>query len=116
MFIFVIPWKVSARLEKIQRDFLWGGGALDKMPHLVNWKICCADKKEDGLGIRNLVALNKALLRKWSWRFAKEREPLWKQVIIDKFGLERGGWCLRVGRGGFGVGVWKAIRREWEDI
>nr|CAN84077.1 hypothetical protein VITISV_032319 [Vitis vinifera] len=39
-------------------------------------------------GIRNLVALNKALLGKWSWRFAKEMEPIWKQVIINKFGLE----------------------------
>ena len=79
------------------------------------WKICCADK-EGGLGIRSLVALNKALLGKWSWKFAKEWESLWKQVIFDKFGLEGGGWCSRVGRGGFGVGVWKAIRREWEGI
>ena len=67
------------------------------MPHLVNWKVCYVDK-EGGLGIRSLVALNKALLGKWSWRFAKEREPLWKKVIIDEFGLEEGGWCLRVGR------------------
>ena len=67
------------------------------MPHLVNWKVCYADK-EGGLGIRSLVALNKALLGKWSWRFAKEREPLWKKVIIDEFGLEEGGWCSRAGR------------------
>ena len=28
---------VVIRLEKIQRDFLWGGGALDKRLHLVSW-------------------------------------------------------------------------------
>ena len=78
---------MSARFEKLQKDFLWGSGALEKRPYLVNWKICCADK-EGGPRIRSLMALNKALLRKWSWRFAKEREPLWKQVIIDKFGLD----------------------------
>ena len=28
--LFVIPLKVCARLEKIQKDFLWGDGALEK--------------------------------------------------------------------------------------
>ena len=46
--LFVIPKKVCARLEKIQRDFLWGGGALEKKPHLVSWKVVCADKKKGG--------------------------------------------------------------------
>ena len=36
MSLLVIPRKVYARLEKIQRGFLWGGGALEKRPHLVN--------------------------------------------------------------------------------
>ncbi|WJZ87673.1 hypothetical protein VitviT2T_007039 [Vitis vinifera] len=31
---FVIPKRVCARLEKIQKDFLWGGGALENKPHL----------------------------------------------------------------------------------
>ena len=106
---------MRARLEKIQRDFLWDGGALEKKPHLVNWSLVCTNK-EGGLGIRRLVALNKALLGKWSWRFVVERESFWKHVIINKFGLEEGGWCLRVARGGYGVGVWKAIRKEWEGI
>ena len=30
-----IPRVVSLRLENIQRDFLWGGGALERKPHLV---------------------------------------------------------------------------------
>ena len=32
MSLFVIPRRVVARLEKIQRDFLWGGGALEQKP------------------------------------------------------------------------------------
>ncbi|KAL6345790.1 hypothetical protein AAG906_017542 [Vitis piasezkii] len=71
----------------------------------VNWNLVYADKKEGGLGIRNLVALNNALLRKWSSRFAEEREPLWKQIIIEKFGVEEKGWCSRRVRGGYSVGV-----------
>ena len=49
------------RLEKIQRDFLWGGGALVQKPHLVRWNLVCLDKKKDGLGVRNLALMNSAL-------------------------------------------------------
>ena len=44
MSLFVIPKRVVIRLEKIQRDFLWGGGALVNKPHLVNQSIVCLDK------------------------------------------------------------------------
>ncbi|RVX09132.1 hypothetical protein CK203_013752 [Vitis vinifera] len=59
-------WEVCVRLENIQRDFLWGGGALKKKPHLVNWSAVCIDMRQGGLGICSLVALNKALLGKWN--------------------------------------------------
>ena len=66
--------------------------------------------------MRNLALLNKALLCKWSWRFAVEREALWRQVICAKYGEEEGGWRSCVVRGSFGVGLWKAIRRVWDVI
>ena len=66
MSLYVILSKVSLRLEKIQRNFLWEGEAFEKMPHLVNWKIVRLGKKDGGLKIRNLSFLNKALLGKWN--------------------------------------------------
>ncbi|KAL6314052.1 hypothetical protein AAG906_011787 [Vitis piasezkii] len=33
-----------------------------------------------------------ALLCKWSWRFAVERESLWRLVISRKFGVQERGW------------------------
>ncbi|RVW90819.1 putative ribonuclease H protein [Vitis vinifera] len=104
------------RLEKIQRDFLWGGGALENKPHLVSWKVICAAKKNGGLGIRNLAIFNKALLGKWLWRFANENESLWKQIISSKYDLQNGGWCSKGVRDCYGVGVWKAIRNGWESF
>ena len=35
---------------------------------------------------------NLALLCKWSWHFAVEREALWRQVIYGKYGEEADGW------------------------
>ena len=66
MSLFVIPKRVAAKLEKIQRDFLWGGGELEKKPYLINWSIVCLEKLNGGLGFKSLHLFNKALLDKWS--------------------------------------------------
>ncbi|RVW89785.1 putative ribonuclease H protein [Vitis vinifera] len=94
---FPFAQKSKDAVEKIQRDFLWGGGALDQRPHLVRWNLVCLEKKKGGLGVRNLALMNKALLGKWNWRFATEREVLWKKVISHKYGVEEG--AFRVGNG-----------------
>ena len=49
MSLFRIPKRVKSRLEKIQRDFLWGGGNQDRKIHLVNWNPVCT---KGGLGIQ----------------------------------------------------------------
>ena len=67
---------------------------------------------EAALGIRSLSTLNRALLSKWIWRFAVEREVLWRQVISSKFGVEEGGWFSQGTREGIGVGLWKEIRKQ----
>ena len=70
MSLFYLLRKVGLRLEKIQRDFLWGGGALVQRPHLVRWNLVCLERKKGGSGVRNLALMNKAFLSKWNWRFA----------------------------------------------
>ncbi|RVW79796.1 hypothetical protein CK203_047617 [Vitis vinifera] len=72
MFVLTLPRTVRLRLEQIQRDFLQGGGALERKPHLA----------------------------------------LWNQVIRGKYGEEQGSWCSKEMRSGYGVGLWKAIRKE----
>ncbi|RVX12135.1 hypothetical protein CK203_010539 [Vitis vinifera] len=63
---FYILRTIMLRLEQIQRDFLWGGGAFEWKPHLV------------------------------SCHFAKDKEPFWKQVISKKYGEEGGWQALEV--------------------
>ena len=65
------------KVERIQRDFLWGGVALEKKIHLVNWKSVSSIWENGGLGIKILEMFNKALLSKWLWWFASEDKPLW---------------------------------------
>jgi hypothetical protein len=53
---------VAKRIEKIQRDFLWGGMGDEPKMHLVNWDQVCRPIRAGGLGIRNVLNFNKALL------------------------------------------------------
>ena len=78
MSLFVIPKRVAARLEKIQRDFLWGGGALVNKPHLLSYLVVCLEKVKRELSFRSLGTFNKALLGKWSWIFVTKRNHLSK--------------------------------------
>ncbi|RVW32845.1 putative ribonuclease H protein [Vitis vinifera] len=57
MSILQIPRGVRLMLERIQRDFLWGGGALDRRPRLVRWATVCLDKRKGGLGLRAFLRL-----------------------------------------------------------
>ena len=86
-----MPKEVRLRLEQIQRDFPWGGGALKRKSHLVKWAIVCSDKRKGDLGVRSPSTLNRAFLYKWGWCFVVERETLWKQIISRKFAEEEGG-------------------------
>ena len=66
MSLFSMPRQVMLRLENIQRDFLWNGGALVQKPHLVKWSTVCLEKRKGGLGVRNFSLMNLALLSKWN--------------------------------------------------
>jgi hypothetical protein len=111
--LFLIPASVANRIEKLFRDFLWGGLGDEFKYHLVNWSTVCSPVCEGGLGIRNLRTFNRALLGKWLWRYAQEREAWWRLVVEAKFGSVGGGWCSLAPVGPHGVGLWKNIRRGW---
>ncbi|RVW76031.1 hypothetical protein CK203_055324 [Vitis vinifera] len=73
-----------------------------------------------GFGIRKLTLVNKVLRDKWIWRFACDKEALWKQVLVAKYGQKDYGWRTKKAVGAFGMGVWKEILKEagwcWEKL
>jgi exonuclease III len=111
--LFPIPVGVAHRIEKIQRDFLWGGLGEDFKYHLVSWDRVCTPLYYGGLGIRRLLPYNQALLGKWLWRYAREKEALWRKIVELKYGGLWGGWCSNSVHGTYGKSLWKHIRKGW---
>jgi hypothetical protein len=114
MSLFPIPALVAKRIEKIQRDFLWGGMNDENKMHLVERDKVCSPLDEGGLGIRNIRRFNQALLGKWLWRFAHEEGAWWRSVLVAKYGVDWGGWRSGVISGPHGVGLWKYICLGWQ--
>lgn len=84
MSLFKMPAKITFRVERFQRDFLWEEG-LKKKDHLVGWKLVCPLKKEGGLGIDRIKERNMVLMDKWLWRFSTKRDSLWHSTISQKY-------------------------------
>ena len=87
----------------------------DVKHHLVGWDKVCVPKAKGGLGVQSLVLFNKTLLGKWLWRFGLEENNLWRRVLVEKFGVELGGWRTNHIRGAYGCGLWKGIMSGWDD-
>jgi hypothetical protein len=49
--VFPIPVSMVNRLEKLQRDFLWGGLNEETKVHLVKWAKICSPMQDGDLGI-----------------------------------------------------------------
>ncbi|KAB1210543.1 hypothetical protein CJ030_MR6G010839 [Morella rubra] len=63
--LFPLSSSVACRLEKLQRDFLWGSNENVHKFHLLKWDKVCCPIRNGGLAIRRLTTFNKALLGKW---------------------------------------------------
>jgi hypothetical protein len=64
MFLFPLPSGIAYNIEKLQRDFLWGGLGEEFQFLLVSWFKVCFPISKGALGVQNLLMINRALLGK----------------------------------------------------
>ncbi|XP_019465435.1 PREDICTED: uncharacterized protein LOC109363636 [Lupinus angustifolius] len=80
------PKKVLSKLTNLRMRFLWGNKIGSKGIAWVSWLEVCKPKSLGGLGVRDLVRFNEALLGKWRWCRIQDKEALWVKVINSKYG------------------------------
>ncbi|GKV48453.1 hypothetical protein SLEP1_g55266 [Rubroshorea leprosula] len=110
MSAYKIPKGILFSLDKIRRNFLWGGMGERKKISWVNWERVCRSKENGGLGVKDLRKFNIALLGKWWGRLAKGEDGLWSKVISSKYGENGGHWLDWVRDRSGGGSIW------WRDI
>jgi hypothetical protein len=80
--------KFIAKLTSNIRNFWWTGIRKDSNSRslcLRAWKDMCMPKKEGGLGIRNLQAINQGLILMAAWRLAEQPNNFLHQVLKSKY-------------------------------
>ncbi|GKV44022.1 hypothetical protein SLEP1_g51253 [Rubroshorea leprosula] len=92
MSVHLLPKGLILSLDKIRRNFLWGGREGKRKINWVSWDKVCKNKLMGGLGVKDLRKFNLALLGKWWSRLARGEEGLLYKTINHKYGSIEGRW------------------------
>ncbi|XP_057419026.1 uncharacterized protein LOC130713258 [Lotus japonicus] len=111
----LLPKVVCNKLEKIQRDFIWGSAEGNRSSHPVAWSKLCRPKQEGGLGLRHMHDFNRSLVMKMGWGLISKPDALWARVLRDKYAC--GSAPLPVVQKKHNEShIWRAIRKTWEEL
>ena len=88
MSIFRMPARVRRQLEQLMRGFFWLGSRPEESRGvaLVAWETVCRPVDQGGLGVRQLLHTNTALLSKWVSRLLQPTGDLVTTVLRDEYG------------------------------
>jgi hypothetical protein len=85
MSIFLLPTTLYRELNSIMQKFWWGHKANDKRIYWMSWERMGFAKDQGGMGFRDLMAFNKALLAKQWWRVVQEPDSLVGCILRAKY-------------------------------
>ncbi|KAL2898836.1 LINE-1 retrotransposable element ORF2 protein [Bienertia sinuspersici] len=74
--VFVLPMSVLKEIDQICRAYLWTGQWCSTRPGYVAWNEVCRDKKEGGLGFRNIKTWNIACMGRYVWAISTKQDSL----------------------------------------
>ncbi|KAK4255495.1 hypothetical protein QN277_008493 [Acacia crassicarpa] len=78
---FKFPVKVCKEINSLIANFWWDGNAFGGKTHWKAWGTMTDSKTSGGMGFRDLLMMNDALLAKTAWRLLFKPNDLWARVI-----------------------------------
>ncbi|KAA3486702.1 reverse transcriptase [Gossypium australe] len=79
---FLFPKKLCSQLENIMNRFWWANNKTKSGIHWSCWDALCLPKFDGGLGFKNLVLFNKALLAKQVWHILTQPQCLLARLVL----------------------------------
>uniref|UniRef100_A0A803PHR7 Reverse transcriptase zinc-binding domain-containing protein n=1 Tax=Cannabis sativa TaxID=3483 RepID=A0A803PHR7_CANSA len=81
MSIFILPHSITKEIEKLCRGFLWGWNGNRSKLHVASWEKVCLPKNYGGLGFKDGVKWNQAILAKYIWAISTKSDILWVKWV-----------------------------------
>lgn len=85
MTCFNFPLTLCNDLNALCARFRWGSSHSEKKNHWLSWKKLCLHKNCGGLGFRDLILFNQAMLAEQSWRLIKFPNSLLAKVLCGRY-------------------------------
>lgn len=82
--IYKLPIGSLKKVQSCIMNFLWTGCISKKPPIAVAWQTVCTPKSNGGLGLRNIIALNKVACLKNAWSILNSSNP-WSRFFKTRF-------------------------------
>ncbi|KAK4278800.1 hypothetical protein QN277_016598 [Acacia crassicarpa] len=78
---FRFPIKTCKEINSLIANFWWDGKAFGGKTHWKSWGVMTSSKCSGGMGFRDLLKMNDALLAKTAWRLMQRPNDLWARVL-----------------------------------
>lgn len=85
MSCFKLPINLCKEIERGISNYWWQGHKDHKGIHWVGWQHLCQLKQAGGMGFRDLMCFNLAMLAKIGWRVLMYPNSLLANILRDKY-------------------------------
>ncbi|XP_039161303.1 uncharacterized mitochondrial protein AtMg00310-like [Eucalyptus grandis] len=107
MSIFKIPISICKAIEQKIASFWWKNNEAKAGIHWKSWNVMKMRKDNGGMGFKDLITFNKAMLGKQAWRMVDNPPTLWSQLFKGLYFPNSDFWHAREGqRSSWG---WKSL-------